>query len=65
MREWQSALEINRIKLREWKDETIPGVKAASQSDTPVSRTLLLQRQAIMTLTIEMRHGEVVGAYWY
>lgn len=61
--EWQSTLQINRIKLREWNEETLPQLKVAAQSDIRGAQTLLLEREAKVTLTIEMRDGEMIGAY--
>lgn len=61
--EWQSTLQINRIKLREWNEETLPQLKVTAQSDIRGAQTLLLEREAKVTLTIEMRNGEMIGAY--
>lgn len=61
--EWQSTLQIKRIKLRQWNEEQLPQLKISAQSDIQTAQTLLLEREAHVTLTIEMRDGEMVGAY--
>ncbi len=61
--EWQSTIQINRIKLRQWSEERLPKLKIDAQSDIQGASTLLLEREANVTLTIEMRAGELVGAY--
>ena len=61
--EWQSTIQINRIKLRQWNEERLPKLKTDALSDIQGASTLLLEREANVTLTIEMRDGELVGAY--
>jgi len=61
--EWQSTLQINRIKLRQWNEETLPALKISAKTDIRGAQALLLEREAKVTLTIEMRDGEMVGAY--
>ncbi|RMQ50434.1 hypothetical protein ALQ04_02916 [Pseudomonas cichorii] len=61
--EWQSTIQVNRIKLRQWNEERLPKLKTDAQSDIQGASTLLLEREANVTLTIEMRDGELIGAY--
>ncbi|WP_448632564.1 MULTISPECIES: hypothetical protein [Pseudomonas fluorescens group] len=61
--EWQSTIQVNRIKLRQWNEERLPKLKTDAQSDIQGASTLLIEREANVTLTIEMRDGELVGAY--
>lgn len=61
--EWQSTVQINRIKLRRWNENRLPKLTIDAQSDIHRASTLLLEREANVTLTIEMRDGELVGAY--
>ncbi|MBC3413550.1 hypothetical protein HU720_19865 [Pseudomonas sp. SWRI51] len=63
VREWQSTIQVNRIKLRQWSEERLPQLKIDAQSDIQGASTLLLERDTNVTLTIEMRDGELVGAY--
>ena len=61
--EWQSTIQINRIKLRQWSEERLPKLKIDAQSGIHQASTLLLERETNVTLTIEMRDGELVRAY--
>ncbi|WP_157061551.1 hypothetical protein [Pseudomonas sp. P97.38] len=61
--EWQSTLQLKRIELRQWKEERLPELKSSAQTEIHRAQQLLLEREAKVTLTIEMLDGQCVGAY--
>ncbi|MNR60756.1 hypothetical protein D3C85_1823200 [compost metagenome] len=61
--EWQSTLQLKRIELRQWKEERLPELKRSAQTEIHRAQQLLLEREAKVTLTIEMLDGQCVRAY--